>query len=52
MSKEPAVRALRAQADKFSYQHELKKTIEETPNLTLFQGMVERLIVEDGECKG
>ncbi|NKW85817.1 tRNA uridine-5-carboxymethylaminomethyl(34) synthesis enzyme MnmG [Bacillus cereus] len=50
--KGPAVRALRAQADKFSYQHELKKTIEETPNLTLFQGMVEHLIVEDGECKG
>ncbi|HDR4420577.1 tRNA uridine-5-carboxymethylaminomethyl(34) synthesis enzyme MnmG [Bacillus albus] len=50
--KGPAVRALRAQADKFSYQHELKKTIEETPNLTLFQGMVERLIIEDGECKG
>ncbi|GAB6559252.1 MULTISPECIES: tRNA uridine-5-carboxymethylaminomethyl(34) synthesis enzyme MnmG [Bacillus] len=50
--KGPAVRALRAQADKFAYQHELKKTIEETPNLTLFQGMVERLIVEDGECKG
>ena len=50
--KGPAVRALRAQADKFAYQHELKKTIEETPNLTLFQGMVERLIVEDGMCKG
>ncbi|SDZ20812.1 tRNA uridine-5-carboxymethylaminomethyl(34) synthesis enzyme MnmG [Bacillus sp. 166amftsu] len=50
--KGPAVRALRAQADKFSYQHELKKTIEETPNLTLCQGMVERLIVEDGVCKG
>ncbi|KAA0762446.1 tRNA uridine-5-carboxymethylaminomethyl(34) synthesis enzyme MnmG [Bacillus sp. SH5-2] len=50
--KGPAVRALRAQADKFSYQHELKKTIEETPNLTLSQGMVERLIVEDGKCKG
>ncbi|ANC10830.1 MULTISPECIES: tRNA uridine-5-carboxymethylaminomethyl(34) synthesis enzyme MnmG [Bacillus cereus group] len=50
--KGPAVRALRAQADKFSYQHELKKTIEETPNLTLFQGMVERLIIEEGICKG
>ncbi|EOV9528976.1 tRNA uridine-5-carboxymethylaminomethyl(34) synthesis enzyme MnmG [Bacillus cytotoxicus] len=50
--KGPAVRALRAQADKFLYQHELKKTIEETPNLTLRQGMVERLIVEDGVCKG
>ncbi|MBW3491466.1 tRNA uridine-5-carboxymethylaminomethyl(34) synthesis enzyme MnmG [Bacillus sp. FDAARGOS_1420] len=50
--KGPAVRALRAQADKFSYQHELKKTIEETQNLTLFQGLVERLIIEDGVCKG
>ncbi|SFJ22959.1 MULTISPECIES: tRNA uridine-5-carboxymethylaminomethyl(34) synthesis enzyme MnmG [unclassified Bacillus (in: firmicutes)] len=50
--KGPAVRALRAQADKFAYQHELKKTIEETPNLTLCQAMVERLVVEDGVCKG
>ncbi|WP_163102543.1 tRNA uridine-5-carboxymethylaminomethyl(34) synthesis enzyme MnmG [Peribacillus alkalitolerans] len=50
--KGPAVRALRAQADKFSYQHEMKKTIENEPNLTLMQGMVERLIIEDGECKG
>ncbi|MDC2866800.1 MULTISPECIES: tRNA uridine-5-carboxymethylaminomethyl(34) synthesis enzyme MnmG [unclassified Bacillus (in: firmicutes)] len=50
--KGPAVRALRAQADKFAYQHELKKTIEETPNLTLSQAMVEHLVVEDGVCKG
>src|SRR6476659_9570506 len=50
--KGPAVRALRAQADKFAYQHELKKTIETTPNLTLRQGMVDELIIEDGECKG
>jgi len=50
--KGPAVRALRAQADKFSYQHELKKTLEDEPNLTLVQGMVERLIVEEGVCKG
>ncbi len=50
--KGPAVRALRAQADKFSYQHEMKKTLENQPNLTLLQGMVERLIVEDGVCKG
>lgn len=50
--KGPAVRALRAQADKFAYQHEMKKTIENTPNLSLQQGMVERLIVEDGICKG
>lgn len=50
--KGPAVRALRAQADKFSYQHEMKKTIEDEPNMTLIQGMVERLIVEEGICKG
>ncbi|TYS45585.1 tRNA uridine-5-carboxymethylaminomethyl(34) synthesis enzyme MnmG [Bacillus infantis] len=50
--KGPAVRALRAQADKFTYQHEMKKTIENEPNITLLQGMVEKLIVEDGVCKG
>lgn len=50
--KGPAVRALRAQADKFLYQHEMKKTIEEQENLLLRQGMVEKLIIEDGICKG
>jgi tRNA uridine 5-carboxymethylaminomethyl modification enzyme len=50
--KGPAVRALRAQADKFLYQHEMKKTLEREPNLTLLQGKVERLIVEEGVCKG
>ncbi|PFO03078.1 tRNA uridine-5-carboxymethylaminomethyl(34) synthesis enzyme MnmG [Bacillus sp. AFS076308] len=50
--KGPAVRALRAQADKFAYQHEMKKTLEEEPNLTLLQGMVEQLIVEDGIVQG
>lgn len=51
-AKGPAVHALRAQADKFSYQHTMKETMEEEPNLTLRQGMVERLIVEDGQCTG
>ncbi|WP_409290882.1 tRNA uridine-5-carboxymethylaminomethyl(34) synthesis enzyme MnmG [Peribacillus sp. SCS-37] len=50
--KGPAVRALRAQADKFLYQHEMKKTIENEENLDLVQGMVEHLIIEDGICKG
>ncbi|WP_226677716.1 tRNA uridine-5-carboxymethylaminomethyl(34) synthesis enzyme MnmG [Rossellomorea aquimaris] len=50
--KGPAVRALRAQADKFLYQHEMKRTIENEPNMTLLQGMVEELIIEDDECKG
>ena len=30
----------------------MKKTLENEENLTLIQGMVEELIVEDGECKG
>lgn len=50
--KGPAVHALRAQADKFLYQHAMKETMEKTPNLTLRQGMVEQLIIEDGHCAG
>ena len=50
--KGPAVRALRAQADKFLYQQVMKQTLENEPNLQLIQGMVEQLIVEDGVCKG
>lgn len=50
--KGPAVRALRAQADKYMYQHEMKKTLENEPNLTLIQGMVEELIIEDQVVKG
>jgi len=50
--KGPAVRALRAQADKVLYQQEMKRVLEETENLTMHQGMVEELIIEDGEVKG
>ncbi len=50
--KGPAVRALRAQADKPLYIQEMKKALEQEPNLTLRQGMVEKLIVEDGKCQG
>lgn len=50
--KGPAVHALRAQADKIAYQHEMKKTIENTPNLLLRQAMVEELVVNDGVCEG
>ncbi|MFC6200700.1 tRNA uridine-5-carboxymethylaminomethyl(34) synthesis enzyme MnmG [Lactiplantibacillus nangangensis] len=50
--KGPAVRALRAQADKHAYHSEMKHTIEREPNLTLRQGIVDGLIVEDGVCKG
>ncbi|WP_438433615.1 tRNA uridine-5-carboxymethylaminomethyl(34) synthesis enzyme MnmG [Gorillibacterium sp. sgz500922] len=50
--KGPAVHALRAQADKFLYQHEMKETIEKQPNLTLKQGMAEELLVENGVIRG
>ncbi|MET1248390.1 tRNA uridine-5-carboxymethylaminomethyl(34) synthesis enzyme MnmG [Sporolactobacillus sp. STCC-11] len=50
--KGPAVRALRAQADKQLYQRAMKETIEETENLTLRQGMVDHLIVDNCVCKG
>lgn len=50
--KGPAVRALRAQADKVLYQQEMKRLLEENENLTIHQAMVEELIVEDGEVRG
>jgi len=50
--KGPAVRALRAQADKPLYIQEMKQIIENEPNITLKQAMVDELILEDGICKG
>src|SRR5690625_2701803 len=47
-----AVQALRAQADKSVYIQEMKRIIENEENLTLHQGMVDSLIIEDGVCKG
>ncbi|HDT9034411.1 TPA: tRNA uridine-5-carboxymethylaminomethyl(34) synthesis enzyme MnmG [Staphylococcus pseudintermedius] len=50
--KGPAVRALRAQADKVLYQQEMKCILEDEDNLEVMQGMVDELIIEDGEVKG
>ncbi|MEK4487878.1 tRNA uridine-5-carboxymethylaminomethyl(34) synthesis enzyme MnmG [Psychrobacillus sp. FSL H8-0484] len=50
--KGPAVRALRAQADKVLYQHEMKRLLEEQENLTIHQAVVEELIVEDEKIVG
>ncbi|HZW68462.1 MAG TPA: tRNA uridine-5-carboxymethylaminomethyl(34) synthesis enzyme MnmG [Pseudogracilibacillus sp.] len=49
--KGPAVQALRAQADKPVYIQKMKHLLENEPNITLKQAMVEELIVEDGVCK-
>lgn len=50
-SKGPAVHSLRAQADKQEYSREMRKTLENTDNLTIKQGEVTDLVVEDGEIK-
>ncbi|RHH68432.1 MULTISPECIES: tRNA uridine-5-carboxymethylaminomethyl(34) synthesis enzyme MnmG [Vagococcus] len=50
--KGPAVRALRAQADKHAYQSELKHTLEKEDNLVVKQGIVEKLLVKDDVCYG
>lgn len=51
-SKGPAVHSLRAQADKQAYSNEMRKTLENTPNLTIKQGEVTRILVQDGKIKG
>ena len=50
--KGPAVRALRAQADKVLYQNEMKRLLEEQENLTIHQAVVEELLVEDEKIIG
>jgi len=49
--KGPAVRSLRAQADKMTYANEMKKTLEHTDNLSVIQGMVSELVVEEEDGK-
>lgn len=50
-SKGPAVWAPRAQADKVAYQFEMKKRLEQTPNLEIKQGTIEDLEVVDGAIR-
>ena len=50
--KGPAVRALRAQADKELYSKEMRKTVENQENLTLRQTMIDEILVEDGKAVG
>ncbi len=51
-SKGPAVRALRAQADKKAYQQRMTFTVENQPNLQVKQGAVEEVLVEQGRAVG
>jgi len=50
--KGPAVRASRAQADKALYRQRMKRVVENCAGLTVRQGSVEALIVENGRVKG
>jgi len=50
--KGPAVQAIRAQCDKDLYSRTMRTTLEAAPNLTLAEGMVESLIVENGSVVG
>ena len=49
--KGPAVYSLRAQADKMAYKARMRAAVENQPGLTLRQGEVRRLIVENGEIR-
>ena len=51
-SKGPAVYSLRAQADKQEYTREMRKTLENTDNLTIRQAEVAEILVEDGKITG
>ncbi len=51
-SKGPAVRATRAQADRLLYKAAIRRRLENQPNLTLFQGGVDDLIVEGDRAGG
>ena len=50
--KGPAIIALRAQADKITYPQEMWKTLSNTKNLEIKEGIVENLIVEENKIKG
>ena len=51
-SKGPAVKSLRCQADKITYPQEMLRHLEIQENLTILEGMVEDLIIEDNTVKG
>lgn len=50
--KGPAVQALRAQCDKDMYSAEMRRVLESVVNITLIQGMAERLDVQNGAISG
>ena len=51
-SKGPAVQAPRAQCDKKAYQLRMKHIIELSENISMFQALVDGLVLEKGKCTG
>ena len=51
-AKGPAVRSLRAQADKITYPQEMLKTLKNQTNLEILEGIVEDLIIENNKVVG
>ena len=51
-SKGPAVRATRAQCDRNLYRTFIRKTVEQQPNLAIFQAGVDDLLTDDGRING
>lgn len=51
-AKGPAVHSLRAQADKKRYTDEMKKVLENTPNLMIKQQEIVEILVEEGKVVG
>ena len=51
-AKGPAVRSLRAQADKITYPKEMLNTLHKQENLEILEGIVEDLIIEDNTVQG
>lgn len=51
-SKGPAVHSLRSQADKLAYHLNMRKVIENTENLTVHQGEIERILEKNGSVCG
>ncbi|MGL5643296.1 MAG: tRNA uridine-5-carboxymethylaminomethyl(34) synthesis enzyme MnmG [Metamycoplasmataceae bacterium] len=52
LSKGPAVRAIRAQIDKDKYSQIIVKHVKDNENITLIEGMVDSLIIEENKILG
>ena len=52
VGKGAAVQSLRAQSDKHAYHAEMKRVLENTPNLRIIQAEASEILVENGKCTG